>query len=367
MSDPVRAGKTKIMVVDDNITNLKYAKSALSDIYDVFTAPSPAKMFGIFDMLGESLPSLILLDINMPEINGLETIKMLKGNEKTRSVPVIFLTAKSDPDSEVEGLGLGAVDYVTKPFEPHLLRKRVEIHLTMESQRLTLEEQKRELQGFNENLLRMVEEKAGRVLELQGAILNTLADLVESRDDITGGHIMRTQKWLGILVAALQDYGIYHEDTADWDMNLVLQSSQLHDVGKISIRDSILMKPGRLTPEEFDEMKRHAVFGARIIEKIGTSTSEKDFLKHAMIFARTHHEKWDGSGYPDGLRKEGIPLQGRLMAIADVYDALISDRPYKKAFSHEDAVRIIIEGKGTHFDPVLTDVFSEVRKQFEIK
>jgi putative two-component system response regulator len=194
--------------------------------------------------------------------------------------------------------------------------------------------------------------------------LNTLADLVENRDDITGGHVQRTQRWLDILAAALQDFGLYHEETSDWDMKLVSQSSQLHDVGKIAIRDSILKKPGKLTPEEFEEMKRHSALGARIIEKIEANTSESDFLNHSKIFALTHHEKWDGSGYPDGLRGEEIPLQGRLMAIADVYDALISERPYKKAFSHEEASGIIIEGRGTHFDPVLIDVFQEVKDQF---
>ncbi|MDR1021255.1 MAG: response regulator, partial [Synergistaceae bacterium] len=300
MTDSINPRRTRVMVVDDNITNLKFAKAALTDVYDVYTAPSAAKMFSVFDSIENSLPALILLDINMPDINGLEAITILKKREDTKSIPVIFLTALGDPDSEVEGLGLGAVDYVTKPFEPHLLRKRVEIHLTMESQRQTLERQKLELRDFNENLLRMVEEKTGRVLELQGAILNTLADLVECRDDITGGHILRTQKWLEILLTALQDCGVYHEETADWDMRLVLQSSQLHDVGKISIRDSILMKPGKLTPEEFEEMKLHSAFGAKIIEKIATNTSEKDFLTHSRIFARTHHEKWDGTGYPDG-------------------------------------------------------------------
>jgi putative two-component system response regulator len=349
------------MVVDDNITNLKYAKTALSDIYDVFTVPSCAKMFSLLEA---ERPSLILLDINMPEMNGLEAIKILKNRAETRDIPVIFLTAKNDPDSEVEGLNLGAADYIAKPFVQSLLRKRVEIHLTMESQKRTLEDQKLELQNFNENLQRLVEEKTGRVLELQGAILNTLADLVESRDDVTGGHVQRTQRWLDILVGALQDFGLYREETADWDMKLVSQSSQLHDVGKIAISDGILRKPGKLTPDEFEKMKRHSLFGARIIEKISARASESDFLKHSKIFAMTHHEKWDGSGYPDGLRGEEIPLQGRLMAIADVYDALISDRPYKKAISHEEAARIIIEGRGTHFDPVLIDVFQEVKDQF---
>ncbi|MDR1134395.1 MAG: response regulator [Synergistaceae bacterium] len=364
MSDSIKACKTSVMVVDDNITNLKYAKAALSEMYDVFTVPSSAKMFSIIDTLRDGLPSLILLDINMPEMDGIEAVKILKNRVETRDIPVIFLTSRNDPDSEVEGLALGAVDYIAKPFQPHLLRKRVEIHLTMEFQRQTLERQKLDLQNFNENLKRMVEEKTGRVLELQGAILSTLADLVESRDDITGGHVQRTKRQLGILVAALQDFGLYREDTASWDIDLLLQSSQLHDVGKISIRDSILLKPGKLTPEEFEEMKRHSALGVKIIEKIGTSTSERAFLEHSKIFARSHHEKWDGTGYPDGLRGEGIPLQGRLMAIADVYDALVSDRPYKKAFSHDEASHIIIDGSGTHFDPVLIDVFKEVENQF---
>jgi putative two-component system response regulator len=360
----IKTYETRIMVVDDNITNLKYAKTALSEMYDVFTVPSSAKMFSVLESMEDGLPSLILLDINMPEMDGLEAIKILKSKTETRDIPIIFLTSKNDPDSEVEGLDLGAVDYIAKPFQPHLLRKRVEIHLTMEFQRQRLEKQTLELQNFNANLQRMVEEKAGRVLELQGAILSTLADLVESRDDITGGHVHRTKRQLGILIVAIQEFGLYREDTASWDIDLLLQSSQLHDVGKISIRDSILMKPGKLTPEEFEEMKSHSMFGVRIIEKIGDNTSESDFLKHSKIFARAHHEKWDGTGYPDGLRGEGIPLQGRLMAIADVYDALTSDRPYKKAFSHDEASRIIIDGSGTHFDPVLIDVFKEVKNQF---
>jgi putative two-component system response regulator len=166
------------------------------------------------------------------------------------------------------------------------------------------------------------------------------------------------------MAAALRDFGLYGEDAANWDIDLLLRSSQLHDVGKISIRDSILMKPGPLTPDEFEEMKRHAVFGARIIKKISAGTSESDFLKHSEIFARTHHEKWDGSGYPAGLAGVNIPLQGRLMAIVDVYDALTSDRPYKKAMPHEAAARVIIENGGTHFDPVLVDVFRQVENRF---
>ncbi|MDR3076097.1 MAG: HD domain-containing protein, partial [Synergistaceae bacterium] len=172
------------------------------------------------------------------------------------------------------------------------------------------------------------------------------------------------QQWIEILVTALKESGIYRETISEWDIRLLMTSSQLHDAGKISISDSILLKPGKLTPEEFEIMKTHVMFGVRIIEKICASTSEHSFLEHARIFAGAHHEKWDGSGYPNGLRGEEIPLQGRLMAIADVYDALISSRPYKKAFPHEEAVRIITEGRGTHFDPVLVDIFRQVEDKF---
>jgi putative two-component system response regulator len=256
---------------------------------------------------------------------------------------------------------------------PPLLRKRVELHLTVEEQKRALKAQKQELEAtqaelenFNDNLKAMVEEKTKKVLELQSAILKTVADLVESRDDITGGHVERTQRWLKVLIGGLQELGLYREQTQDWDIELMLQSSQLHDVGKIAIADSILNKPGRLTPEEFEEIKKHSAIGIQIIERIEANTSESDFLKYAKIFAGTHQEKWDGTGYPMGLAGEDIPLQGRLLAIADVYDALISDRPYKKAFTHEEAVRIILEGKGTHFDPVLVDVFEQVADQFTL-
>jgi putative two-component system response regulator len=357
-----------IMLVDDNIANLKIGKSALADAFTVFTVPSAAKMFS---MLERNKPELILLDVNMPEMNGYDAIKILKERPETSGIPVIFLTAKNDAESEIEGLSLGAIDYISKPFVPPLLRKRVEVHLMVEAQKReletktrVLEAQRLELENFNNNLQKMVEQKAGKVLELQSAILKTVADLVESRDDITGGHVERTQRGLGIMLDALGDLGLYQDQAQDWDMSLVLQSSQLHDVGKISISDHILRKPGKLTPEEFEEMKRHTSFGVQIIEKIEASTSESDFLKYAEIFAGTHHEKWDGSGYPKGLKGEGIPLLGRLMAIADVYDALVSDRPYKKAFPKEEAVRIILEGRGAHFDPVLADVFEQATDHF---
>jgi putative two-component system response regulator len=369
MRERTRDKRPMVVIVDDNIANLKIAKSVLSDAFDVFTVPSAAKLF---DLLERNSPAMILLDIDMPEMDGFAAIKILKDNPATSEIPVIFLTAKSDSESELEGLNLGAIDYIAKPFLPPLMRKRVEVHLMVESQKSTLAEQARTLEDqqkrlldFNENLQRMVEEKTGKVLELQDALLKTVADLVESRDDITGGHVERTGHGLSVMVSALDDLGLYRDRMEDWDIPLLLQSSQLHDVGKISISDRILNKPGKLTPEEFDEMKRHTTFGVKIIEKIEAITSENDFLRHAKIFAGAHHEKWDGTGYPCGIAGEDIPLQGRLMAIADVYDALVSERPYKKAFSHDEAVNIILEGKGTHFDPVLVDVFEQSADWFQ--
>jgi putative two-component system response regulator len=344
----------KIILVDDNPSNLRAGKNVLSKNYEVYTAPSGAKLF---DILKDIKPAMILLDIEMPQMNGYEAIKILKSKPETKSIPVIFLTAKTDTENELTGLDLGAIDYITKPFMPPLLLKRIEVHLLVEAQKKTLEAQQKELKNFNDNLQKMVDEKTKTVLELQDAILKTVADLVESRDDITGGHIERTQRGVGLLVEGLRDHPVFGAEVSGWDIKLLLQSSQLHDVGKIAISDRILQKPGRLTDEEFEEMKKHAAFGVQIIEKIEASTTASDFLKYAKIFAGTHHEKWDGSGYPNGLAGEDIPLQGRIMALADVYDALVSERPYKKAFTHEEAVKIIREGGGKQFDPLLTDVF----------
>ncbi|MDR2788007.1 MAG: response regulator [Candidatus Accumulibacter sp.] len=357
-----------VMIVDDNVVNLKVAKNALSEFYDVFTVPSAVKMF---NLLERNKPELILLDIDMPEMDGHEAIRILKDNPDTSDIPVIFLTGMSSPEDELEGLSLGAIDYISKPFMPQLLRKRVDLHITVEmqkrllgDQKKTLEAQRTELEYFNENLQKMVDEKTGRVLELQSAILKTVADLVESRDNTTGGHIARTQRTLKVLIEGMDTLDIYKDQMHEFDIGLLLESCQLHDVGKIAISDSILNKTARLTPEEFEEMKKHAVLGVQIIERIASGTSDSDFLKYAKIFAGTHHEKWDGTGYPNGTAGEDIPLPGRLMAIVDVYDALVSERPYKKPYPHEEAVRIILDGKGTHFDPVLVDVFKQVADQF---
>ena len=353
--------KKLILLVDDNPTNLRLGINVLEEKYDVATAPSAEKMFSLLE---NNIPDMILLDVDMPEMTGYEAIKILKSKHETKDIPIIFVTARTDSDDELEGLSLGAIDYITKPFQPPLLLKRIEVHLLVEDQKKTVEQLAANLKKFNIDLQKLVDEKTQNVLTLQSALLKTMAELVECRDNITGDHIERTQQGIKIILEEMEKSNIYADETNGWDMALLLQSCQLHDVGKISIDDNILKKPGKLNDEEFESMKQHTSFGERIIEKIQTLAEESDFLKYAKIFAANHHEKWDGSGYPRGLKEYEIPLLGRIMAIVDVYDALISERPYKKAFTHEEAVKIITENSGKHFDPTLVEVFIRSAEQF---
>jgi len=353
--------KKLIIMVDDNPANLRIGKNVLAEKYTVATAPSAEKLFSLLE---NNSPSLILLDVDMPEMDGYEAIKILKSKPETRDIPVMFLTARSESDDELTGLNLGAIDYIAKPIQPPLLLKRIEVHLLVQEQRKILEQQAVDLKYFNDNLQKMVDEKTQNILELQNALLRTMAELVEYRDDITGRHIERTQKGIRILLTEIKNSGIYREESANWDIDLLVQSCQLHDVGKIFISDNILRKQGKLSKEEFEDMKIHTHIGKQIVEKVEILANESEFLKYAKIFAASHHEWWNGEGYPYGLKANEIPLLGRIMAIADVYDALVSVRPYKKAFSHEASVKIISEGSGTQFDPALVEVFMRVSDQF---
>ncbi|MDR1014427.1 MAG: response regulator [Coriobacteriales bacterium] len=346
--------RQKVILVDDNLSNLSIGKNILRTSYEVYPVPSAHKLF---ECLGRFTPDLILLDIEMPEIDGYEAIRRLKGVQEHADIPVIFLTVRRDEESELKGLALGAADYVHKPFSAPLLLKRIETHLLFAAQ-------KRSLRQHNENLQGLVAEKTRQVLEMENAIFDTVAEMVEFRDDVTGGHVSRTQEYLRILIDRLIEEQIYQEEVSRWNLDFLVSSAQLHDVGKIAISDAILGKPGKLDKEEFEVMKTHVLIGVKAIERMEQNTAGHDFLRHAKAIAGTHHEKWDGTGYPYGLRGEEIPLEGRLMAIADVYDALISTRPYKKALSTEEAERIIEEGRGTHFDPVLVDLFRLVADRF---
>jgi putative two-component system response regulator len=325
-----------IFVVDDNDTNLVAAKTTLEGTYRTLTIPSAAKMF----KLGEKItPDLILLDVEMPEMNGFEALALLKSTPKLQNIPVIFLTAVQDPASEIKGFELGALDFITKPFSAPVLMKRIEMHLEKD---------------------KLMKESQGALRNIQNAMISTIADLVEGRDKISGGRIEKTQLYLELLIKEMYRKKIYTDEISHWDLDLLLPSARLHDLGKIAISDLILNKPGKLTQEESAIIQTHTSEGERIIDEIISKTNDDGYLYQAKLFAGYHHEEWDGSGYPRHLSGTNIPLQGRILAIADVYDALISDRPYKKAFSHEEAVEIIKSGSGTRFDPTLVDVFAGI-------
>lgn len=328
------------MLVDDDPVNLLAGKKVLAEHYQTLTLPSARAMF---DWLPRQKPELILLDVDMPDMDGFESIRCLKSDPATRNVPVIFLTAKSDPESEITGLELGALDYITKPFSPPLLVKRVEAHLRLIDYQRRLEE--------------MVEEKTRDIVRLQIGTLDMLAELAEERDTATGSHSERSERCLAVMLEALAEKGAFRPEMATWDTLLVLRGAKLHDIGKIAIPDAILKKPGKLTPEEFEVMKTHVEYGVKFIEKLEKNSRDSLFLQYAKTLTAYHHEKWDGSGYPNKIAGTAIPLLGRIMAVVDVYEALTAERPYKKAFDHDTAVRIVEGERGTHFDPALVDIF----------
>ena len=344
----------KIIAVDDNLTNLTVLKNILKPVYETYPVSSAAKMF---DLLEKIRPDLILLDVDMPEINGYDAIKLLKNNAAYKDIPVIFVSALSGEKEELTGLELGAVDYLYKPFVASLLLRHIETHLS-------LAEHKRQLQELNEDIQKKLIVKMREVFNLQSSILNIVAGMVESRDGNTGGHIFRIQKYLNCLIDAMVEHNVYPDEICNWDMDFFVSSSQLHDVGKIAIGDAILNKPSPLTKDEYEVMKTHVTLGADAINRMKANVGDNDFLSYAFIFALTHHERWDGEGYPYRLKGDDIPLIGRLMAIADVYDALVSARPYKQPLSPREAAEIIRNGKGTQFDPLLVEAFDTVADQF---
>jgi len=328
-----------IFVVDDNPANLETAEQALNGSYKVLTMPSATSMFSL---LTKTTPDIILLDIDMPEIDGFAALSKLKANKDTSKIPVIFLADTKDPKIEVKGLSLGAVDFISKQFSVPVLLNRIANHLHISE------------------LLNRTE----RIEQLQKGIVFTFANIVESRDKVTEGHIARTSQYIKILAKAMMSKNVYREELIEWDLNTVIASSNLHDVGKIVVSELILNKQGKLTYEEFHEMKKHTTEGEKIIEQMIAQSGDAPFLRHAKLFAGSHHEKWDGKGYPRGLQEEEIPLQGRIMAIADVYDALVSERSYKPAFTCEEAAEIIQKDSGISFDPLIINVFNKVKGEF---
>jgi len=337
-----------IFVVDDTHVNLITAKNALSEQYNVHTLLSASEMFAL---LNDVIPDLILLDILMPKINGFETLRQLKADKRYAEIPVIFLTSKKDADTEALGFEMGVVDFISKPFSKPVLLNRIKLHLGVDD---TIRDKTEKL-----------EFRTQKLLQLQNSMASVLANMVEHRDSLTGRHIERTTKYIKILLNSMLENCIYVNEISDWNFEMISSASRLHDIGKIIISDIILNKPDFMTADEFEKMKTHTLEGENIINSIIADSGDGYFLQNAKLFAVSHHEKWDGSGYPRGLKGTEIPLQGRIMAIADVYDALVTERPYKKAFTHEKAVEIIKDGNGKHFDPELVKIFLLCEKEFE--
>ncbi len=343
-----------ILVVDDTKANLDILVDALGEFYDISVATDG---YSALEVVEQSTPNLILLDIMMPGMDGYEVCRRLKSEPRWASIPVIFLTAMTEISSKTRGFELGAVDYITKPFEVLEIQARVKTHLSLLLARQRLERQ-------NELLDTKVRERTLELALTQEVTIESMAVLAEYRDPETGGHIYRTQNYIRILAEKLRRFPEYQTQLADHYIDLLYKSAPLHDIGKVGVPDHILLKPGKLSDIEFDEMKRHTILGYEAIKIPAKKLGANSFLNLAMEIAYTHHEKWDKTGYPRGLKEAEIPLSGRLMALVDVYDALISKRVYKEPMKHSQAVSIILKGRGTHFEPLIVDAFQGITEEF---
>lgn len=335
--------KRTILMIDDVALNHVTARDVLGDEYELLTAKSAKEGFRILE---EVIPDLILLDIIMPEMNGMEMLALLKKTPLYNTIPVIFLTADTSPEAEVEGFNLGIVDYITKPFIPTVMRKRIETQINLADYERSLEEK--------------VESKMAEMEQMYDLIATSFAGLVESRDGVTGGHLKNTSIYFSAFISHLKTLPNYKKELSASVVKKAVRSAPLHDVGKIAIKDAVLQKPAQLTDEEFGQMKSHAIIGGEIFEYLESKIPDKEFAHIAGQIAKYHHERYDGSGYPCGLKGEEIPLVARIMSIVDVYDALTSRRPYKEPFSHEKALELIAEGRGSQFDPKLVDDFMNI-------
>lgn len=348
--------KPIILVVDDTPDNLSLASFVLKDRYKVKVATSGAKALAIAKA---DPPDLILLDVMMPEMDGYETCLWLKQQSTLADIPVIFLTAKSEIEDEQKGFALGAVDYITKPLSPPILLTRINTHLTLKQARDFLKDQ-------NAYLEAEIERRIKEIALVQDVSILAMVSLAETRDNETGYHIQRTQHYVKELALELKSHERFKAILTNSNIYLLVKSTPLHDIGKIGIPDHILLKPGKLTTEEFAIMKTHTTIGRDAIIRAEKLIGRPEtFLKWAKELAYSHHEKWDGSGYPEGLSGEEIPVSGRLMAVADVYDALISDRVYKRVLPHAMAVDIIRKESGKHFDPAVVDAFLILADRFK--
>lgn len=336
-----------ILIIDDTEENIDVLVDLLCQDYKLLVALDGQRGLELAEM---NKPDLILLDVMMPGINGYEVCKILQSKEEMKHIPIIFLTALSDDKDEAFGISIGAMDYIRKPFNPVIVYSRIKNYIMVKN--------------YQNKLEQMVLDRTEQVERTKDTIIKSMGVMAEFRDPETGAHIKRTQHYLLELSNYLKSNKNYSDYLTEKTIEAMFKSAPLHDVGKVGVPDHILLKPGPLTDEEFTIMKEHALYGKMAIDKIREDLPNEYFIDFAHDIAYTHHEKWDGSGYPEGLKGNEIPISGRIMALADVYDALISERVYKPAFSHEEAKLIIVKGRGQHFDPNVVDAFLALEDRF---
>ncbi len=345
-----------VLVVDDSPDNLSLMSGLLKDEYRVKVANNGGRALKIAH--SDRPPDLILLDVMMPGMDGYELCRQLKADSRSQDIPIIFLTARSEAADEQLGLELGAVDYITKPISPPIVMARVRNHLRLKSMADFLRDK-------NEFLKQEVKRRTREIMTIQEVTILALASLAETRDLTTGYHLRRTQLYVRALAIKLRTHPRFRDFLTEENINMLYKSAPLHDIGKVGIPDRILLKPGPLAPDEVEIMRTHTILGRNAIEHAEkTVGANLEFLRIAKEIVLFHQEKWDGTGYPEALSGDDIPVSARLMAVADVYDALTNRRSYKEALSHEEAVVIIMEGKGSHFDPDMVEAFSIINEEF---
>ena len=340
-------GKPIIFVVDDIEINRIILYDILSDDYVIEQASDGLEAVSVL-LNSTAKPNLILLDIMMPGMDGFEVLKFIKATDTLKKIPVIFITAANE---EKKGLRAGAVDYISKPFEPEIIKLRVANQI--------------ELDLYRENLEGLVEKKAQELVTTKENFLETVANLIEYRSLESSYHVKRTRELAMILALQLLKNSEYSQELIDCNYTTLVKAVPLHDIGKIGIPDNILLKPGKLTPEEFKIIESHTLIGGDVVASLMINNDEDDnYLSHCLDICRHHHERWDGTGYPDKLAGLEIPLSARIVSVVDVYDALANERCYKSAMSHEDSISIIANASGSHHDPVIVNAMLEVQDEF---